>query len=67
MHFQVNHAPAATTCPFSWHLWKKDGPVARSARSFNTEKEARSDIAQAKTAMKGAARCKVLSPGEEPA
>lgn len=44
-----------------WVLRKKDGHrVARSPRAYNTEAEARSDIAEAKKAMKGAGYAKVV-------
>jgi hypothetical protein len=68
MHFQL-HNPALQggyLGKYDWTLEKKDGAVCRSYGTFATEKEARSDIAATKTSMKGAGRCKVLSPGEEP-
>lgn len=45
-----------------WTLEKKDDQVCRAPRTFDSEAAARSHIASAKTAMKGASRCKVLSP-----
>ena len=47
---------------WSWTLDRADGTtVCRSADDFMTEKLARSNIAKAKTAMKGAQRCKVVT------
>lgn len=67
MHFQIHqHAtPAGAPHAFYWVLEKKEGNVCQSAGSFDTEKQTRSDIAAAKKSMKGAGRCKVLSPDEE--
>ena len=70
MHFQITRyadvgVPGAGIPGvefYGWVLVKSDGPVCRSARNLTTEKEARSDIAQAKKTMKGAMRAKVLSP-----
>jgi hypothetical protein len=73
MHFQITHAHwdeqvedgevvFNTVDVFQWKLIKADGVVCQSARSFDNEPACRSDIAKAKTAMKGASRCKVLSP-----
>lgn len=47
---------------WSWKLIKADGEViAVGPRSYDTEAEARSHIAQAKKSMKGAMRCKVVT------
>jgi hypothetical protein len=71
MHIQINHyadsgepeagIPAIEV--WGWSLVKADGTViCRGPTSFSSEKEARSQIAEAKKSMKGASRCKVLSP-----
>lgn len=51
------------TAEFHWALVKTDGEVVvRGPHGFPTEKECRSQIAEAKKSMKGASRCKVVSP-----
>lgn len=69
MHFQITEYPHVGVLDgkssFMWSLEKADGPVAVSPSEFDTEKEARSQIAAAKKSMRAAGRCKVLSPGEE--
>lgn len=45
-----------------WQLVKVDGErVAAGPQNFDTEAAARSNIASAKKAMKGAMRCKVVT------
>lgn len=46
---------------YEWRLEKVDEVVCRGPRLFASEKEARSQIAQAKKSMKGAGRCKVVT------
>lgn len=47
---------------WSWALVKADDEViCRSPGTFDSEREARSHIAQAKKSMKGAMRCKVVT------
>lgn len=69
MHFQINRHMGLTAAPphekelFSWTLMKTDGEcVAMAAKVFDSEREARSDIAAAKKSMRAAGRCKVFSP-----
>lgn len=66
MHIQiVEHPRSGALAPsiFTWDLVKADGEiVVRGPRSFLDEAEARSQIAAAKKSMKGAGRCRVLSP-----
>jgi hypothetical protein len=53
---------AGYTKVWSWELVQASGKViCRSAGTFDTEPEARSDIAAAKKSMKGAWRCKVVT------
>ena len=48
---------------FEWALVKTDGTViCQGPHDFASEKECRSQIAEAKKSMKGASRCKVVSP-----
>ena len=67
MHFQITkhtesgYGVIGDAVWFDWRLEKKDGAVAKSPRTFDTEKAARSQIAEAKKSMKGAGRCKVVS------
>lgn len=44
---------------WSWTLKGKESDVCRSAMTFPSERDARSDIASAKTSMKGAKFAKV--------
>lgn len=71
MHFQLHHTRVAVMGGhefWKWTLEKADGSVVAQSRGdsilgeFSTEKEARSDIAAAKKSMKGAGRCRVVSP-----
>lgn len=71
MHFQVNRRMAERggaaaidwRVYFDWTLHKKSGPVARSAEFyFETEQEARADIAKFKQTAGAARMAKVLSP-----
>lgn len=52
------YAPSSTA-GWTWVLATKDGPIARSPYDYATEVDARSHIATAKTAMKGARFAKV--------
>lgn len=53
---------AGYTDAFTWALVKADeSVVAKGPYVFDTEKAARSQIAEAKKAMKGAMRCKVVT------
>lgn len=70
MHFQVEQHKDVDSSGevqgqlFGWRLEKADGEaIARSPHDeFPTESKARSHIAHAKKSMRGASRCKVLSP-----
>lgn len=69
MHFQVRQHQGLTEDEalkrtYGWTLEKTDEEiVARSPHNdFDTEAQARSNIAKAKRSMKAAARCKVKSP-----
>jgi hypothetical protein len=54
--------PTPARDEWEWALVKADGEViTRGPRVFALEKEARSQIAQAKRSMKGAMRCKVVT------
>ena len=72
MHFQIHKRTGLQAkLPheiefFTWSLEKADGPVCQSAVTFETEKEARSNIAQAKKSFRATSRSKVFSPGEGP-
>lgn len=47
---------------WTWLLERADGSVVcHGPQAFGSEKEARSNIAQAKRSMKGAMRCKVVT------
>ena len=47
---------------FTWALVKTDGTVlCRGPHDFADEKQARSQIAEAKKSMKGAMRCRVVT------
>jgi hypothetical protein len=71
MHFQIRETRAAVpwkgtiVTKYNWTLEKKEGVVCKSATFFDSEKEARSDIAAAKRSMRAAGRCRVQSPDEE--
>lgn len=51
--------PPTSRAGWTWMLATKDGPVAESPFDFDSEEAARSHIAKAKTAMKGARFAKV--------
>lgn len=57
MKFEVSRDPS--TKLWGWYLSTNDSLIARSPISFATEEAARSQIAKAKTAMKGARFAKV--------
>lgn len=62
IHRQLRVPNDRTLDKFSWTLDRADGSVVcAGGREFDSEKEARSDIAQAKKSMKGATRCKVVT------
>jgi hypothetical protein len=72
MHFEVKRyaetlADGTPTIQiWTWRLVKNDGPVCSSPDVFPTEAAARSHLAKAKTAMKGAGRCKVITLDSNP-
>lgn len=72
MHFQIRKknilgdTGGVIATRFVWALEKKEGQVCQSGRSFDSEREARSDIAQAKKSFRATSRSKVFSPGEGP-
>ncbi len=57
MTFQIIEREDGT---LEWYLAKTTKVVARSANYFSTEQAARSDIHEAKTAMKGARFAEVV-------
>jgi hypothetical protein len=67
MHFQIRRHRRLTIIGgestfYTWELQKADGPVCQSAVVFDSVKDARSNIAKAKTSMRGSGRCKVVDP-----
>jgi len=74
MHFQIEHYadagdPEVQVAPVSWFTWKlvdvEDNVLLRAPRTFDTEKEARSQIAAAKRTMRAASCFKVVSPPDD--
>jgi hypothetical protein len=63
MHFQI-HEGVAPASGYNWELVNaRDEVICRGPEDgFDTEREARSQIAQAKRTMAGAGRYKVRSP-----
>lgn len=54
--------PPAQVEKFTWTLERQGEPLVRCAKEFETEEEARSDIALVRKSLKGAAFAKVKSP-----
>lgn len=70
MHFEVKCRTGVDTAGevdvWTWRLVLKGGEViCRSPSAFMSEPEARSQLAAAKTSMRGAGRCKVITVEKE--